>query len=293
MINYVSTVELNTTFEISSPIVNPMFALSPPSAQNTYEYVLNGTEISFLFSMASGSNVKLTVYAGDDYQNLNKQPSIEISTIGDWNNGINNKLYNVVKYTFKNPGDFGIVVNVSNALKYFILTSKIRIISRVDDLIPSLVSVPVVFKPIDDENGMAEFKFTYSGASKAGSHSNITFWPGDSTNATFGPYELSMDFNANISKAGLVYIYNATGAYVCTFRVENPLGFKYFSLKVPVVGTMYGFYIDVVPKYARPNQLVKVSAYMIQGVNVTFTLVTNGTYQTIPRLCKCVFLVLK
>ena len=52
-----------------------------------------------------------------------------------------------------------------------------------------------------------------------------------------------------------------------------------FKINVDVRTTYSGFYIDVVPKYARPGQTISVNAYMIDsglGGTVTYDLFENG-----------------
>lgn len=276
MSNYVSNLKLNTTFKINSIIINPTFSIQPIAPFFTYEYIYNSNQFSFLISMDSGSNVEVTIFTGDE-PSYSKTANILIETIGNWNNGISN-----VKHTYANPGDFEIMANISNSFSYFMFRQKITIISRVDDLIPSLLQSPVIFFI---NSGKADFQFVYNGT-KAGSHAVVTFWPGDLTNNSYGPFKLGMDFDFNISRVPLSYKYKLPGTYECSFLVSNPLGSKVFTLKVVVVVGMYGFYIDVNPKYAYTNQLVDVSAFMIQGNNVDFHFFQNGnSIASQPRAC--------
>ena len=295
--NYVSAVSLNTTFEISSPIVNPTFSITPTSDARiasspayTYQFTYNANTISFTISMQSGSNVNIQIFTGEEVASTSA-PSINIDTTGDWNNGINNVNYNTITYTYINPGDFDIKVNISNYMNYFTFVQHITIISKVDDLVPGLMNSPVIFSFNDGNYGTAQFTFAYIGTSKAGSHSTVTFWPGDTQNATYGPFTLGMDFNANTNKVPLVYYYQYNGTFTCTFLVANLLGSKSFSLIVPVVVGIDGFYIDVVPKYVKPGTLVTVGAYLIQGYNVhfSFAYTINGVttvFNSLARTCK-------
>jgi hypothetical protein len=272
MSNYVSNAKLNTTFEISSLIVNPTFSIQPIAPSYTYEFVYNSNQFSFLIGTDLGSNVKVTIFTGDESP-YSTRANIMVSTIGDWNNGVNNVNYGVIKYTYSNPGDFDIIANVSNSFNYFIFSQKITIISRVDDLIPRLVQSPVIFFV---SSGRADFQFVYNGTSKAGSHAIVTFWPGDLKNNSHGPFKLGMDADFNISRVPLSYEYTMPGTYDCSFLVSNPLGSKVFTLLVEVVIGIYGFYIDVNPKYANTNTNVVISAFLIQGNNVGFSYFQNG-----------------
>ncbi len=196
---------------------------------------------------------------------------------------MNNIQNSVIKYAYRNPGDFQIKVNISNALSYFTFTQLIRIMSRVDDLIPGLVQTPITYF---SGTGLADFTFIYAGTSKAGSHALITFWPGDSANSSYGPFQLGMDFDANINRVSLSYEYAMPGNYVCSFLVANPLGSKWFTVSVDVLPGILGFYIDVNPKNAKPNDLVTISAYMIQGHGVKFSFFERGNLLgTNPRSC--------
>ena len=69
--NLVSMVELNSTFEISAPIQNPTFSITPITnnpqmAEFTYEYVYNANEISFNIGIQAGANVKVAIFTGDE-----------------------------------------------------------------------------------------------------------------------------------------------------------------------------------------------------------------------------------
>jgi PKD repeat protein len=295
LVNYVSSIELNTTFDISSPIVSPTFDLSPtsdaailaidPSLTHTYKFSYNLNQISFKISMQSGSNIKLSIFTGDEADPA--QPSIQASTIGDWNNNLNNVQYGTMAHIYLTPGDYKITVNISNSLNYVSFTKSITIISPVDDLIPGLAQAPIIFKSVSGGVGLAELVFASYGLSKAGSHSKVSFWPGDAQNSTYGPFSLSMDFGLNASTVSLSYSYKSIGTYYCSFWVGNLLGAKAFRLAVNVVKGIDGFYIDVDPKFALVNQNVNVAAYMIYGDGVTLGFYQNGALlNTKARTCK-------
>lgn len=197
------------------------------------------------------------------------------------------RLY-AINYTYSNPGDYTIFVNISNVLGYASFTQAVRVISRVDSLIPGLAGTTnnYVTYLSSQSTGTPQFVFSYSANTKAGSHSTVTFWPGDDNNATFGPFPLSMDFNANVSKTQLQYDYSSTGVYQVSFYVVNPLGSKVFTYVIQVVSGMYGFYISVDPLYSLVGSAVTVSSYLMQGQNVTYTWTQNGvTFATTSRLC--------
>lgn len=172
-----------------------------------------------------------------------------------------------INYTYWCPGDFTILVNVSNMLGYSSFTKAVRVMSTVNDLVPGIAesSNSYVSYLKTTSTGLAEYVFSYYGDTKAGSHATVMFWPGDAQNATLGPFPLSIDFLTNISKTQLQYSYTQMGTYQAVFLVKNPLGSKVFTFMVNVVNGMSGFYISVNPLYCLPNQPVTVSAYLIQG----------------------------
>ena len=146
--NFVSRIELNTSFEISYEITNARLSLSPvsdsaiiqlnPAMLYTYEYSYLRNFILFQISMSAGSNINVKVYTGDEVNP--KVPNIEINQLGNWDNSV---VFGKLNYTYANPGDFNVVVNVSNALGYVLFMQSIRIISRVDGLELSLAESPV------------------------------------------------------------------------------------------------------------------------------------------------------
>jgi hypothetical protein len=296
MLNYVSSVELNATFEISSPIIRPTFDLSPASDPSilaidpslTYAYTFTSDsllELTFSLSMESGSNVNIKIATGDELDP--SVPNIQIATSGSWQNGVNNVQYGSIGYAYRSPGDYQIRVNLSNSLNSVTLTKSITIISPVDGLVPGLAQSPVVFKSYARNAALAQFVFGYFGSTKAGSHATVRFWPGDAVNSVQGPFLLGMDFAANSSKSSLSFDYKTPGSYNCSFLVANLLGSKTFRLAVSVVHGFDGFYIDVDPKSARINQAVEISAYMIFGEEVTLEFYQNGMLlASKPRACK-------
>ncbi|RMZ97507.1 polycystin-1-like isoform X2 [Brachionus plicatilis] len=277
--NFVSTIELDAFFEISSPIINPSFEITPSGDLATRKYSFpheNFIEIR----MDSGSNVRIEINT-DFFGELlpNGLNLLDIQTNGEWSDYANSASNtHKISYNFIHPGDYLVKVTLSNHLGSFTLTEQISIISKVDGLVPALADLNpdnyVLFEVTDGTagKGVAEFVFQYEAESKAGSHASIVFWPGDLTNLTNGPFFFKMDFNRNISVTPIKYVYNATGTYEAKFLIYNDRGSKSFSLMVNVVIGIFGFYIDVLPKSVGPSDKFTVSAYMIQGDNVNYTL---------------------
>ena len=280
--NYVSTVQLNGTFEISAPIINPKFEITPAGDLGIEKYSFPVSH-KIKISMDGGANVRMK-FNTDFYggQLLNGINLITINLVGDWIDNVNetpNKY--VIDYTFVNPGDYLIKLELWNTFGSFVLSKQISIISTVFDLIPGVIDLNpnnyVVFQTADGINGkgLAEYAFQYSGNTKAGSHAEITFWPGDILNANYGTFKFEMDFNKNISKTSLQYNYVKPGDYEVKFFVSNPRGSKAFSMLVRVVVGMFGFYIDVNPKAVPPSTPFTASAYMVQGYNVSYKFFVN------------------
>ncbi|CAF0863211.1 unnamed protein product [Brachionus calyciflorus] len=281
--NYVSFLQLNAFFEVTSPIINPNFEITPSGnlAENTYTF---GTSIIFVITMDSGANVRIDLNTDFNNDNLITNNKIGILLPGEWTRNSNeapNKYK--INYLYDNPGDYLIRLELSNALGRFVLTKQISLISTVDGLLPGLIDLNpnnyVLFESSDGVNGkgLAEFVFMYSGITKSGSHSLVRFWPGDMANTTYGPFKLSMDFNKNISKTSLQYEYRQSGIYNVIFEVSNIRGSKIFNINVQVVKSIFGFYIDVNPRVQVVSGSVKISTYMIQGDNVVYTFKINGS----------------
>ena len=280
--NLVSSLELNATFEISSPIINPKFTVAPPGDISANKYTFP-QENYFDISMDSGSNVRIEINADLDGEILlNGINLIDIQTTGEWSTVTNSPSNTYrISYNYINPGDFLIKVRLSNFLGNFIITKQISIISKVDGLLPAVADLNpnnyVLFERTSETKGkgIADFVFQSEGDSKAGSHASIIFWPGDLINSTNGPFLFKMDFNRNISTTAIQYTYNETGTYLAKFLVYNDRGSKSFNLQINVELGIFGFYIDVLPRSVAPNDPYTVSAYMIQGENVDYTLKVN------------------
>jgi hypothetical protein len=276
--NYVSTVKLNTIFEVSSVIVNPSFTISPSgdidASLNRYTYGLSGRTINFQFNADSGANIKVELFTGEEL--VSNVPTISFLVVGESTmlpSFNTNPAYN--QYTYSNPGDYIIRVRFSNTFGSFTLNKTISIISSVNGLQLGLLSNPVSFS-MAFSVGVAQFKFN-GGSNKAGSHSYVTFWPGDSSDSTsFGPFLLNMDYTLDISKTPLVYNYLSEGNYTATFLIQNILGqTANYKINFLVISGLYGFYIDVLPKIAGPNNAIKIDAYVIRGANVVYEWYVN------------------
>lgn len=198
---------------------------------------------------------------------------------------------NTISYTYANPGEYTISANISNSLVYYTFTQTVTIMSTVNYLIPSLSTNTnmLVFQSLDGGStgtALAQFLFSYAFGTKSGWDAYVTFWPGDKTNSSYGPFLLNMDFNANVSLSSLQYTYTSNGTFTATFFVSNPLGSKYFTLTFTVVYSLLGFYINVLPAYAQVGNTVSVNAYLIQGNNVVYNWFVNSIqFATAPKNC--------
>lgn len=210
--NYVSKVELQDFFEISDAIVNPQLSLVPAGPN----YIYNNTPIQYQISIQSGSNVRIQLFFGNEKNPL--KASFDRTFTGLWTANF------YVNYTHINPGDYKIMAIISNSLSSFTRNYSIAIISYVDQL--NFYAFPSSSLPLTTYGAFIQFRARYIGQSKAGSHSEITLWPGDSRNKTYGPFKLGMDFNSNINKIPLSYNYNKNGNFNVIFLVKNPLGSK-------------------------------------------------------------------
>ena len=263
--NFVSSLSYTCLFEISTPILGPVLNLTPlGSILTPLIYEFNNSPIKFTISLASGSNVRVQIYFGDEKLD---QPTFDSLTPGEWKN--NYEQFHV----YSKPGDFSIKVIVSNAISSFVIERNISVISRLDNIDVSLTENPVKFK---DFGGNAEFLFRCN-ATKAGSHAFLTFWSGDSNNFTNGPFYLNMDFDSFTNRYPFMCNYESSGVYKPVFYLENPLGSKYLSLTVNVTkGMIDGFYLDVQPIAVTPGQSFNVSAYVYQGDLVKFLWEIDG-----------------
>ena len=113
----------------------------------------------------------------------------------------------------------------------------------------------------------------------------VTFWPGDSQNATFGPYALSMDFVANVSKNPLSYTYSSMGNMTVMFLVENSISNATYSLNFTINMGVYGLTL-LAPTSVVINSTFQAQAYLIQGTNVSYQWAFDGMNFTTSKICK-------
>lgn len=284
--NQVSNQEYVGTFQISGAILNPTFSVYPMGDLSTDRYLFP-VNLTFSVGMLTGSNVNIFINTDSTGNpSILGNNIIQIQTLGDWYNNVNDnirKLYNV-SYVYPYPGDFTISVNVSNYLGYFILSKTIKLETRVDYLIPNLMDDTqyVVFQSTDGGltgRGLAQFVFNFVYGTNAGYGAYATFWPGDSQNMSYGHFPINMDFSANISKTSLQYTYANTGTYKVNFFVTNTLGSKYFSMTIYVKYALSGFFIQANPASVMVGNAVNISAYVVQGNNVSYTWAVDGVPQ--------------
>jgi hypothetical protein len=274
--NYVSMLELNETFEVSSSIQNPVLEIEPSFGLAAYKYEFPVTKIlRFKITMLAGSNINVKIFTGTE-KDPNVANIIELKS-GPW---LNTYLF---QYDYPYPDTFLVKVELTNALSSALLTKTITLISRVNELVPDLVPNPVIYRL--SNGGLAQFVLKCN-QSKGGSHATVKYWPGDQSNATHGPFILGMDYELDMSKVSLSYQYNSVGNYIASFLVSNELGTKTFQLPFNVVAGLDGFYMDVKPTSAVPSTPIAISAYVIQGINVSFEWKINGTIlRSAPKAC--------
>lgn len=270
--NLVSRMSLSQKFEIGSIIRDPVFnVLTTGFADLKFHY---GTTLNFKVHMTDGSNVRLQFFFGEesDLQVANT----DLTIVGDWN------AEYPKSYLHVDPGDYRVYVNISNAFGSFVLSHSISVVSTVNDLIPGLLYNPVVYTAL---GSTAYFKFSYAGVSKAGSHSSVTFWPGDSYNVSFGPYLIGMDFGLNLTTNSLMYQYETIGTYKAAFLVENMLGSKNFEVTFQIREGVSGLYINFEP-VVRAATNFEIQTYLVQGQNVIYTWTFDGVVKTANRIGK-------
>ena len=246
--NLVSSVSLNTFFEIGAPILNPTLMISNNVfSAFIYKY---GTSIAYTIDMFDGSNVKLQFFTGEEPQ-ANSSPTYEITLAGDWKGAY------TFNYVYVNPGDYSIVVCITNSFGSFNLIKEISVVSDVFNMVLSLLNQVT----LTVAGAEAQFIFNYK---KSGSHAQITFWPGDSANISFGPYDLGMDFNNNINKNPIGYTYQQLGMYTFTILVQNIISSKYYALSFNVTLGVSGVYINA-PLYVATGSTFSIETYLLYG----------------------------
>jgi len=263
---------LNTTFQISSSLINPSFVITPDLPEYKYPVTIN-----IVVSLESGANARVEIWVGEELDPL--IPTIDITVSGKWVSDL------IVPYTFEFPGLHSIYINVSNSINF--ITSDVQYINietPVDSLNAALYQEPVIY--LLAGYGEAEFKFFYEDIATSGSDAKVTFWPGDSTNDTYGPFDIGMNFVGNFNENPLSYRYTEVSNFTASFLIENKFGSKTSSVTFEVVPGLDGFFIDCIPKTMLKSNPVKVSAFVIQGKNVEFNWYLEGVLlKTAMRTC--------
>ena len=261
-LNLVSSLSYSGSFEIGAPISSPSLTLSENFfARFMYDF---GRGVVYSVDMLEGSNVKLEVYFGEG--------STKSVTLfyGDWSGAFN------LSYTHSNPGDYRITAVLSNAFGRFELSEQISVVSEVFGLMPRLDKSPVAYTVKGAE---ASFLFSFYGDSKAGSHSSVSFWPGDALNASMGPFLLGMDFGRNQSMSQLGFKYSKAGSYFVAFLVENVRGSRAFGLGFEAREGVSGLNLKLATS-VRTNAVFGVETFLVQGKWATFVWDFNGTLKT-------------
>jgi hypothetical protein len=209
----------DTLFQQPIYVVEPIQNVTIAAINSTNEL---GCNSSFVIEVAQGSDVLISLNLGDGN-------SITNQTNGIWNSSI------VINYVYQKPGQYNVMLNVSNKISTLTSSANVAVISRVDSLVVQLASLPAYSQTYG--SATATFQFTYAANTYAGSNANVTFWPGDAANNTNGPFALNMDFARGVSQTPLSYMYTQqTGNITAVFHVVNQLGEKYFSLSFAIAG---------------------------------------------------------
>lgn len=264
---------LNTTFQISSPIISPSLRVLPEQSEYIYPYVGE-----FVISIESAANARCQIYTGEEFDP--KKPTFDIQTVGKWESDL------VVPYTFRYPGMHAMHVNCSNSINFELTeTLYYNLETRVDSLRAGLFQDPVIY--LMSGFGEAMFKFYYEDIMTSGTDARVTFWPGDSSNDTYGPFDIGMNFMGNYNENPLSYRYTEVSNFTAVFLIENRFGAIMSSMTFEVIPGLDGFFIDCIPKRMLRNNPVEVSAFVIQGRNVNFTWYFEGRFMhNQMRICK-------
>lgn len=274
--NLVSFVSVSELFEISSSLVNPQLIISPFKNNNVYEFL--PTAIDYIIKVERGTNVRLDFYFGDEE---NSEPSASRLFAGEW---ISDFVYT---YTHSRPGDYIVRVKVSNAFSNYDFYKRISVISRVDKLAcfpqPSIVLLKF-------EKAFVEFRVKSIGNSDPGSRTTVKFWPGDSTNSTYGPFMLGMNNYEN--KIPLSYSYTQLGNFRPILLIENEISKKYFHLNLMVVSSSVDdMYVVLKPQAVMINQPFQVYVHILNAFNVSITWVFDNVTLSQNKLCKFFYIL--
>jgi len=275
MSNIVSRVTLNTTFQISSPIINPTFRISPEADQYLYP-----ASVEIVVSLESGANAKVEVWTGEEMEA--SVPTFVYMIDGKWMADLR------IPYTFLLPGKHDVYLNVSNSIN-FVTTSPllINIETPLNSLNAALYQKPVIY--LLAGYGEAQFKFFFDDIATSGSDAQVTFWPGDAANDTYGPFEVGMNFRSNYNENPLSYRYTEVANFTASFLLENRFGSKRVQVTFEVIPGLDGFFIDCIPKRMTKLKDVEVSAFVVQGKDVEFNWFLDGVLlKTAMRKCKLI-----
>jgi hypothetical protein len=270
--NNVSNLTTFDTLQVNYKILNPTLNCSSPVAyMNGVNYYYFGSNISCILDMQSGSNILLQAYTGDE--SSPSIPAVNTSFSGQWSHPY------YLSHVYQIPGDYLVSFVINNGVSQFRLNRSISVVSSVSQLIPMLVQSPIIFL---NGQSLAQFLFAYRSNSMAGSHSTVTFWPGDSINSTMGPFNLHINFtrNSSINDPHLQYIYSSAGNYTVNFLVQNILNQSFiYTLNVQVIeGDLQGFYIQLSPDAVSIGQTVKINVFLELGSNVMYTCLINNVF---------------
>ena len=101
--------------------------------------------------------------------------------------------------------------------------------TRVDSLRAALVQDPVIYKL--GGFGEASFRFYYEDLAFSGTDAKVTFWPGDSSNNTYGPFDIGMNFVGNYNENPLSYRYVKSESWPSMSEMAtNEVSINYFCL---------------------------------------------------------------
>lgn len=149
--NIISKVELNGTFEISSPIVNPTFEITNSKAEYLFP-----TTLDLKINLDSGANAKIDIYSSDQVD-----PIFSQVFKGQWTQPY------TYSYVLKYPGVQKIYLNASNSLNTIVTDKQeIFIEAPVTSLTASLFQSPVIYMMAG--YGEASFKFVYENIATSG-----------------------------------------------------------------------------------------------------------------------------
>ena len=149
----------------------------------------------------------------------------------------------------------------------------------------------IVAKPnpvgLGQYGAMVEFSFSTQTFKTNGYNYTLTFWPGDSSNQSVGPFNLGMSYNVFKNMIPIFYNFQLEKTYNVIFNLSSENGVRYFEINVTVLsGMIQGFYVVCDPPAIQPSQSFQIKAYLLNGTNVTFKWwLGNNLLLTSPRNC--------